>query len=156
MADGVGHTGGLTNPRPWRRRCRAGYSNTGGPPLPRKREPLKKVLKILRAYQKCFKNIPFLGLTRTRYFIGHIFMKLTCTMYKSTSYISRTHEKRPNLLYRRPNFWMKFEIFWSNFRTIWEVGLLVRLWDPLNSQLDQGGSESEIIMRLIDEKERRS
>ena len=35
-------TGGLTNPRPWRGRCRAGYSNTGGPPLPRKRAPLQK------------------------------------------------------------------------------------------------------------------
>ena len=33
--------GGLTNPRPWRGRCRAGYSNTGGPPLPRQREPLR-------------------------------------------------------------------------------------------------------------------
>ena len=42
MVDGVGHTGGLTNPRPWRGRCRAGYSNTGGPPLPRKRAPLQK------------------------------------------------------------------------------------------------------------------
>ena len=29
-------TGGLINPRPWRGRCRVGYSNTGGPPLPRK------------------------------------------------------------------------------------------------------------------------
>ena len=34
--------GGLTNPRPWRGRCRAGYSNTGGPPLPRKRAPSSK------------------------------------------------------------------------------------------------------------------
>ena len=42
MAGGVGHTGGLTNPRPWRGRCRAGYSNVGGPPLPRKRAPLQK------------------------------------------------------------------------------------------------------------------
>ena len=42
MAGVVGHTGGLTNPRPWRGRCRAGYSNTGGPPLPRKRAPLTK------------------------------------------------------------------------------------------------------------------
>ena len=42
MTGGVGHTGGLTNPRPWRRRCRAGYSNTGGPPLPRKRAPSSK------------------------------------------------------------------------------------------------------------------
>ena len=42
MAGYVGHTGGLTNPRPWRGRCRAGYSNTGGPPLPRKRAPLQK------------------------------------------------------------------------------------------------------------------
>ena len=28
MAGGVGHMGGLTNPRPWRGRCRAGFSNT--------------------------------------------------------------------------------------------------------------------------------
>ena len=42
MAGGVGHMGGLTNPRPWRGRCRAGYSNTGGPPLPQKRAPLTK------------------------------------------------------------------------------------------------------------------
>ena len=43
MAGGVGHTGGLTNPCPWRGRCRPGYSNTGGPPLPRKRAPLQKM-----------------------------------------------------------------------------------------------------------------
>ena len=42
MAGGVGHMGGLTNPRPWRGRCRAGFSNTGGPPLPRKRAPCQK------------------------------------------------------------------------------------------------------------------
>ena len=42
MAGGVGHTGGLTNPRPWHGRCRAGYSNTGGSPLLRKRAPLQK------------------------------------------------------------------------------------------------------------------
>ena len=34
--------GGLKNPRPWRGRCRTGYSNTGGPPLPRKRAPFTK------------------------------------------------------------------------------------------------------------------
>ena len=38
----MGHTGGLINPRSWRGRCRAGYSNTGGPPLPRKRAPCQK------------------------------------------------------------------------------------------------------------------
>ena len=42
MVGGVGHTGGLTNPRPWRGRCRAGYSNTCQPPLPRKRAPFQK------------------------------------------------------------------------------------------------------------------
>ena len=42
MVGGVGHTGGLTNPLPWRGRYQAGYSNTGGPPLPRKRAPLPK------------------------------------------------------------------------------------------------------------------
>ena len=26
----MGHTGGRIDPRPWRGRCRAGYSNTGG------------------------------------------------------------------------------------------------------------------------------
>ena len=45
MAGGMGHTGGLTNPRPWRGRFRAGYSNTGGPPLPRKRAPVQKIHK---------------------------------------------------------------------------------------------------------------
>ena len=42
MVGGMGHTGGLTNPHPWCGRCRAGFSNTGGPPLPRKRAPLQK------------------------------------------------------------------------------------------------------------------
>ena len=42
MAGGVGHTDGLINPRPWRGRCHASYSNTGGPPLPRKRAPFTK------------------------------------------------------------------------------------------------------------------
>ena len=46
MAGGVGHTGGLTKPRPWRRRCRVGYSNTGGPPLPQKRAPLQKKAQL--------------------------------------------------------------------------------------------------------------
>ena len=36
---------GLTNPRPWRGRCQAGYSNTGGPPLPQKRVPFQKRTK---------------------------------------------------------------------------------------------------------------
>ena len=44
MVGGVGHTGGLTNPRPWRGRCRASCSNTGVPPLPRKRVPYQKNL----------------------------------------------------------------------------------------------------------------
>ena len=38
----AGHTGGLINPRPWQRRCPSGYSNTGGPPLPRKRVSLRR------------------------------------------------------------------------------------------------------------------
>ena len=64
MAGGVGHTGGLTNPRPWRGRCRAGYYNTGGPPLPRKRAPLQKkkkkiifVAQVLSGKQKKKKYI---------------------------------------------------------------------------------------------------
>ena len=39
MAGGMGHTGGLTIPRPWHGRCRAGSFNTSGPLLPRKRLP---------------------------------------------------------------------------------------------------------------------
>ena len=47
MAGVVGHTGGLTNPRPWRGRCRAGFSNTDGPPLPQKRAPYKKSVESI-------------------------------------------------------------------------------------------------------------
>ena len=42
MEGDMGNTGGLINPRPWHGRCRAGYLNTGGPPLPRKRAPCQK------------------------------------------------------------------------------------------------------------------
>ena len=34
--------GGLINPRPWRGQYRAGFSNTGGSPKPRKRAPCPK------------------------------------------------------------------------------------------------------------------
>ena len=37
-----GRMGGLMNPRPWCGRCRAGLSDAGGPPLPRKRAPKKQ------------------------------------------------------------------------------------------------------------------
>ena len=53
MAGGVGHTDGLTNLRPWRERCRACYSNTGGPSLPRKGAPLTKKKRY-----KLYKNRP--------------------------------------------------------------------------------------------------
>ena len=35
--------GWSNKPRPWRGRCQAGCSNTGGPHLPRKRAPLQKM-----------------------------------------------------------------------------------------------------------------
>ena len=38
----MGHTGGLINPRPGRGEYRAGFSNTGGSPKPRKRVPCQK------------------------------------------------------------------------------------------------------------------
>ena len=58
MAGGVGHTGGLTNPCPWRGRCRAGFSNTGGPPLPRKRAPFTKKDFEAQYYRiRCLLNI---------------------------------------------------------------------------------------------------
>ena len=44
MSGDVGHTVGLKKPRPWRGRCGAGYSNTGGPSLPQKRAPCQKTL----------------------------------------------------------------------------------------------------------------
>ena len=46
MVGGVGHTDGLKKTRPWRGRCRAGCSITGGPPLPRKMAPLVKHFKL--------------------------------------------------------------------------------------------------------------
>ena len=46
-------TGGLINPRPWRGRCQAGYSNTGGPPLPRKRAPLTKKYMLNQGAAHC-------------------------------------------------------------------------------------------------------
>ena len=58
MVGVVGHTGGLTNPRIWRRRCRAGYSNTGGPPLPQKRAPFSKKARINQnKIHACISNI---------------------------------------------------------------------------------------------------
>ena len=50
MVGGMGHIGGLTNPRPWRGRCQAGYSNTGGPPKPRKWAPCQKKQKGGKKY----------------------------------------------------------------------------------------------------------
>ena len=47
MAGGVGHTGDVTNPHPWRGRCQAGYSNTSEPPLSRKRAPYQKKIDSL-------------------------------------------------------------------------------------------------------------
>ena len=38
----VSFMGGLINPRPWRGQYRAGFSNTGGSPKPRKRAPCQK------------------------------------------------------------------------------------------------------------------
>ena len=57
----MGHTGGLINPCPWRGRCRAGYSNTGGPPLPRKRAPCKKPVQDKLIFSSVNQNLPFSG-----------------------------------------------------------------------------------------------
>ena len=42
MVGDMGHMGGLINPRPWRGQYRAGFSNNGGSPKPRKRAPCQK------------------------------------------------------------------------------------------------------------------
>ena len=42
MVGDMGHMGDLINPRPWRGQYRAGFSNTGGSPKPRKRAPCQK------------------------------------------------------------------------------------------------------------------
>ena len=47
MVGDMGHTGGLINPCPGRGQCRAGFSNTGGPPQPRKRAPYNKKKDLL-------------------------------------------------------------------------------------------------------------
>ena len=52
----MGHTGGLINPRPWRERCRAGYSNTGGPPLPPPRGEKPKTTLIIFFFRKMQPN----------------------------------------------------------------------------------------------------
>ena len=52
MAGGVGHTGGLTNLRPWRGRYQVGSSNTGRPPLLQKRAPSPKK-ELIAFYKKC-------------------------------------------------------------------------------------------------------
>ena len=54
MAGGVGHTGGLTNPRPWRGRFQAGYSNTSGPSLASKEGAFtKKTVSKFNISKKC-------------------------------------------------------------------------------------------------------
>ena len=50
--------GGLINPRTWRRRCRASSSNTGGPPLPRKRAPQKDMWRFSTLDQKGLIKLP--------------------------------------------------------------------------------------------------
>ena len=39
MVGNMGHMGGLINLRPWHGQYRAGFSNTGGSPKPRKKAP---------------------------------------------------------------------------------------------------------------------
>ena len=86
MAGGVGHTGGLTNPHPWRGRCRAGYSNTGGPPLPRKRAPLQKKtleeFQTIKIYQ--MKNVVYKNLNNFRRFGHHIYVQQLKNMVQNT------------------------------------------------------------------------
>ena len=52
MVGDMGHKGGLINPRPRRGQYRAGFSNTGGSPKPRKRAPCKKTLINVAGIQK--------------------------------------------------------------------------------------------------------
>ena len=46
--------GGLINLRPRRGRCRANFSNTGGPPLPRKRSPFQKKFEPIEIKKSLF------------------------------------------------------------------------------------------------------
>ena len=55
MVGDMGHKGGLINPRPGRGKCRAGFSNTGGSPLPRWRAP-KINEGTLKDIEICTKN----------------------------------------------------------------------------------------------------
>ena len=66
MAGGVGHTGGLTNPRPWHGRCRAGYSHTGGPLLPRTRKKallFKKYIFLADLWELLARSLLLLEMT---------------------------------------------------------------------------------------------
>ena len=59
MEGDMGHKGGLINPRPWRGRCQAGYSNTGGPTLTQKRAPCKKIVLRCQVDSICFTSYIF-------------------------------------------------------------------------------------------------
>ena len=77
----MGHMGGLINPHPGRGQYRAGFSNTGGSPKPRKRAPCQKKnyskdtkldwrpTEVLRATGKFYSGF-FLK-------VGHFFKSLT-------------------------------------------------------------------------------
>ena len=51
-------------PRPWRGRCRAGYSNTRWPPLPRKRAPCQKKMAHKLEISLNVKKDPALGIRK--------------------------------------------------------------------------------------------
>ena len=52
----IGHKGGLINPRSGRGKYRAGFSNTGGSPEPRKRAPCQKK-RFSICHKDCFQQI---------------------------------------------------------------------------------------------------
>ena len=63
----------------WRGRCRAGFSNTGGPPLPRKRAPLqKKVGCIQWLYKDWYFQVDKLQRSKITLIVGPV---CHCTSY---------------------------------------------------------------------------
>ena len=130
MEGDMGHIGGLINPRPWRGRCRAGYSNTGEPPLPRKRAPCQKrhILQVLRNLtqntwynitdSKCLKFDCSVCLTTWSvcHILWHVFNKfqIDLTRLKNASFGANLFLLHPFFSY----FWSTQLIKWSKMNQL--------------------------------------
>ena len=103
-------TGGLTNPRPWRGRCRAGFSNTGGPPLPRKRAPLQKNMTRNTKEDTTARLTSYGDFGRPKFYVPIIEKFASYFVFSYDRSFERTNKTHHRLFwigqrtFRRPNF----------------------------------------------------